>query len=199
MARQALASGGDGMNQRERINPPVWMEALLRRLLPAQDRETIAGDLREEFHDRAESHGAGPAKRWYLRQLFSFAPRGVGVALGDGLILPMLCGFTGLCALWLGAMDLRLGHPASQVAIAAAILSQALVTLAALRLRYKVLRYLSIMGCATMFWLSGTALAGLLRGNDFEGYILLIALLLIVQSLLTILTVPWMGPRTKSA
>jgi hypothetical protein len=189
------------MNRSDRINPPAWMEHLLRGFLPAHDSETIAGDLREEFHDRAASQSAGRAKLWYLRQTVSFAPRGVGLALGDGPALPLLCAFTGLCGLWLGAMDLRFGHPISQVAISGSILFQALVTLAALRLRYRMLRYLSLAGCAGMFWLSGRALIFLLRGYDFEGYILLIALLLAVQSVLTICTLPWlqMPPRGKSA
>jgi hypothetical protein len=43
-----------------------------------------------------------------------------------------------------------------------------------------------------MFYLSGRALVGVLRGFDFEGYILLIALLLAVQSVLTICTMPWL-------
>jgi hypothetical protein len=191
-------NGSDGTNG---LHPPTWMEHLLRMFLSAHHRETIAGDLREEFQDRAASHGIGSAKLWYLRQTVSFAPRGVGLALGNGPVLPLLCAFTGLCGLWLGAMDVRLHHPASQVAIAAAILSQALVTIAALHLRYKVLRYLAMMGCVTMFWLSGRALIFLLRGYDFEGYILLIALLLAVQSVLTICTLPWlqMPPRGKSA
>ena len=183
------------MNRSEHMNPPAWMEHLLRLLLPAHDRETIAGDLREEFHDRAASQGTRRAKLWYLRQLVSFAPRGVGVALGNGPALPLLCAFTGLCGLWLGAMDLRLGHPASQVGIAGLIVGQALATIAALRLRYRLLRLLAAIGCVGMFWLSGKALLGLLRGNDFEGYILLIALLLAVQAVLTLVTMPWMGER----
>jgi hypothetical protein len=175
-----------------RTVPPAWMEALLRMFLPVADRETIAGDLREEFHDRAASQSAARATFWYLRQIISFAPHSTGLLLADGPPLLLLCVFTGLCALGLGAMDIRLGHPGSQIAIAGAILSQAMVTIAALRLRYKVLRYLAMLGCTTMFWLSGKALVGVLRGNDFEGYILLIALLLAIQSVLTLFTLPWM-------
>ena len=180
------------MNTNHRIHPPAWMEHLLRMVLPAHNRETIAGDLREEFHDRAASQSARRAQLWYLRQVVSLAPRGLGLALGNGSALPLLCAFTGLCGLWLGAMDLRLHHPASQIAIAASILSQALITLAALRLRYPWLRYLALAGCAGMFYLSATALIGVLRGYNFEGYILLIALLLAVQSVLTICTMPWL-------
>lgn len=189
------------IDRSNRIHPPTWMEHLLRMLLPPHERETIAGDLREEFHDRAVSQSADRAQLWYLRQTVSFGPRGVGLALGNGVALPLLCGFTGLCGLWLGTMDLRLGHPASQVAIAAAILSQALVTLAALQLRYRWLRYLSLIGCAGMFYLSGRALVGVLRGREYEGYILLIALLLAVQSVLTICAMPWLQrpPRENSA
>lgn len=178
-----------------RTNPPAWMEHLLRTFLPRADRETVAGDLREEFHDRTSAHGNTRAKLWYLRQALSFAPRGIAVALGDSPVLPLLCAFTGLCAFWLGAMDLRLGHPSSQVGIAISIASQALVTVAALRLRYKVLRYLAMIGCVTMFWLAGKALLGVIRGYNFEGYILIIALLLAIQSVLTLCTMPWLGRR----
>ncbi|HEY5056900.1 MAG TPA: permease prefix domain 2-containing transporter [Acidobacteriaceae bacterium] len=186
------------IDRNDRINPPAWMERLLRMLLPAYNRETIAGDLREEFHERAESRGAGPAKLWYLRQTISFAPRGLRTVFSDGPTLILLCAFTGLCGLWLGAMDLRLRHPgyAGQLGIAGSIVSQALVTIAALHLRYKALRYLAMMGCVTMFWLSGKAFVGVLRGYDFEGYILLIAVLLAVQSALTLFTLPWIrSPR----
>ena len=187
------------MNPSERKNPPAWMERLLQMFLPQHDSQTIAGDLREEFHDRVASHGEGHAKRWYLRQTLSFAPRAVGVRLGNGFALPLLCAFTGLCGLWLGAMDLRLGHPMSQVAIASAILCQALVTLAAVRLRHTWLRYLALGGCSGMFFLSGKALIGLIYGYHFEGYILIIALLLVLQSLLTIITLPWMRQPPRSA
>ncbi len=183
-----------------RINPPSWMEHLLRRFLPPADRETIAGDLREEFHDRAATRGAGSAKLWYLRQIISFMPRGLAFAFGTHIPLPLLCGFTGLCALWLGAMDLRLHHSASQMAIAGSILGQSLVTLAALLVRFAWLRYLSVAGCAGMLFLAGKALLGLIHGYHFEGYILLIALLLVVQSCFTIFTMPWLrAPRGKSA
>lgn len=187
------------MNRTNRMIPPAWMEHLLRSFLPARDRETVAGDLREEFHDRAASQGTARAKLWYLRQALSFAPRGVGVALGKSSVLPLLCAFTGLCGLWLGAMDLRLHHPMNQLAIACSILGQSLTTLAALRLRSAWLRYLSLIGCMGMFSLSAKALVGVLRGYDFEGYILLIALLLAVQSILTILTVPWLQPGSRKS
>ena len=180
------------MNRSERATPPEWMEQMLRMFLPAHHRETIAGDLREAFHEHAVSDGGGRARLWYLRQTLSFLPRTVGMRLGRGPALPLLCAFTGLCGLWLGAMDIRLGHPASQIGIASAILLQALVTLGALGLRYRALRYLSLAGCVGMFALSARALAGVLSGDNFEGYILLIALLLAVQSILTVCTMPWL-------
>lgn len=182
------------MNQPERRYPPAALEKLLRELLPEWDRETIAGDMREEFHDRAVTHSTGRANVWYLRQIISFLPRGLAFAFGTHYPLPILCAFTGMCALWLGAMDLRLHHSASQLAIAGSILGEAVVTLAALRLRWAWLRYLSTAGCAGMFFLSGKALVGLIRGYDFEGYILIIALLLAIQSILTICTMPWLRP-----
>lgn len=51
--------------------PPRWAHALLRALLEARDRDTIAGDLLEEYRDRLP-HGRAPARAWYIRQVLSF-------------------------------------------------------------------------------------------------------------------------------
>lgn len=185
-----------------RIVPPRWMESLLRHLLPLHDRETIAGDLREEFQDRAVAQSRASGRLWYLRQVMSFAPHRLHSALAEGPLLPLLCAFTGLCGLWLGAMDIRLRHFGAGTAIAAAIVCQAMVTLGALRFRRHLwLRFLSLLGCLGMLGIAGKALVGLIRGYEFEGYILLIALLLVVQSVLTFATLPWIHSegRGKSA
>lgn len=54
-------------------NPPAWAEALLRRLLKARNRETISGDLLEEYREVIlPLRGAGRAWMWYVRQVVSF-------------------------------------------------------------------------------------------------------------------------------
>lgn len=103
--------------------------------------------------------------------------------------LALLCAFTALCGLWLGAMDIRLHHPSSQILIATGIFSQGAVTLAALALpRVSALRYLSLLGCLGMLWLCAQVIAGVARGAELEGYVLIIALALVTQSVLTFFT-----------
>lgn len=52
--------------------PPPWAEQLLRLVLPPVDRDTITGDLLEEYQEtiRPMQRPAG-ARRWYLRQVAS--------------------------------------------------------------------------------------------------------------------------------
>ncbi len=61
-----MALGGGAVNQ-----PPRWAQALLRALLEPRDRDTIAGDLLEEYRDRL-AHSPAPARAWYIRQVLSF-------------------------------------------------------------------------------------------------------------------------------
>jgi hypothetical protein len=61
-----MAFKGGAVNQ-----PPRWAQALLRALLEPRDRDTIAGDLLEEYRDRL-AHSPAPAKAWYIRQVLSF-------------------------------------------------------------------------------------------------------------------------------
>ena len=51
--------------------PPRLAEWLLRRLLPAEDAEAIAGDLEETLRASAPACGARAARRWYWRQAAS--------------------------------------------------------------------------------------------------------------------------------
>lgn len=172
------------------ITPPAWMERLLQLFLSPRDRDTVPGDLYEEFRlTKVSELGRFRARLWYLRQVASFAPRSLGSLFVQPRALALLCGFTALCGAWLGAMDLRLHHPRFQVAIAATIVLQGLLTLSALRYRMSLpLRALAMLGCCGPFYLAARALAGILRGADYEGYILLIALALLVQALLTLAT-----------
>lgn len=178
----------------KRIGPPAWMEFLLRFLLPARDRETVAGDLYEEFCDRCASQpNSVRASFWYLLQAVSFAPRRCRSAFIQPRMLVPLCAFTALCGCWLGAMDLRLRHPGylGQTAIAASILLQALLTLGALHFRRNTfLRYLPMFGCPVLFWLAGKALIATMCGADMEGYILIISIALLYQASLTLCTLP---------
>jgi hypothetical protein len=178
----------------KRITPPSFLHGLLAFLLPPRDRETISGDLYEEFVElKLTELGFFRACLWYAWQVLSFIPGKIAALLLQGHALRFLCLFTAVAGTWLGTMDLLLRHPGyhGQIAIAATIVSQALVTLGALRFhRYGGLRVVAMIGSLGLLWLAGTALKATLRGAHLEGYVLLIALALIVQVLLTVFTLP---------
>ena len=86
-------------SQPDSIQPPIivaWLTALF---VPAQEAETIIGDLQEEFSTLASNAGVAFARRWYRRQSirtiaafvcagFRTAPwsTGAAVALGFSLL-----------------------------------------------------------------------------------------------------------------
>jgi len=174
----------------KRTAPPYLLSCLLLFLLSPRDRETVSGDLEEEYLEvKVAELGPFRARLWYLRQVLSFVPGRAAGALQSALRLVCFC--TALAGGWLGMMDIRLGHPASQVGIAAMIVSQAALTFAALRFpRSGGLRAIAMIGSLGVLWLAGHALILAFGGVDFEGYILLIALALVVQGLLTLLILP---------
>ena len=56
-----------------RSTPPEWMENLLRSLLRDRDRDTVTGDLLEEYQQVVlPARGRLRADIWYLRQTLSF-------------------------------------------------------------------------------------------------------------------------------
>ena len=55
-------------------NPPRWAERLLRALLTPANRDTVTGDLLEEYREAIRpARGAVRARLWYLRQVLSLA------------------------------------------------------------------------------------------------------------------------------
>jgi len=97
-------------------SPPRWAEAMLRSLLRPSDRESIAGDLLDEYREaRRPVSGAFPAKAWYLKQVLRVLWR---------LTWPWLLALTGLTllslrirALWYGSLV-----PAPLVSLADALI-----------------------------------------------------------------------------
>jgi hypothetical protein len=74
------------------MNPPRWSEKLLRSLLLERDRDTISGDLLEEYREVAvPRRGAKGARWWYRRQAAGFLwhsaqlPLTIGLAIGTVL------------------------------------------------------------------------------------------------------------------
>ena len=55
--------------------PPQWLEGMLLWCVPARHRETISGDLLEEYQEeQAPRFGRFRTNLWYLRQIVSFLP-----------------------------------------------------------------------------------------------------------------------------
>lgn len=74
------------------MKPPRWSETLLRLLLVDRDRDTISGDLLEEYREGAvPTRGAKGARWWYRRQVGGFLwhsarlPLMIGLAIGTVL------------------------------------------------------------------------------------------------------------------
>lgn len=178
----------------KRIAPPHLLQSFLLFLLSPRDRETVSGDLDEEFAEvKVAELGRLRASFWYARQVLSFVPRSTTALMVQGLALKLLCLFTALSGSWLGAMELRLRHAGygGRLVIAATIVGEALLTLAALRFsRSNSLRGIAMVGCLSLLWLAGTALRATIGAAHLEGYVLLIALALIMQAVLTVFTLP---------
>lgn len=54
----------------ELLKPPAVAAAILNFFASQPDFPAVAGDISEEFHQRAQSSGAKAAKRWYWREAF---------------------------------------------------------------------------------------------------------------------------------
>lgn len=95
--------------------PPAWARRLLAALLPHRDRLAVLEELDELFAIRAGTRGRGSARRWYWRQVASFAwaalqrPRETEV---------------------LGGMRRQIGHSVRGLVAAPAFATTAVVTLA---------------------------------------------------------------------
>ncbi len=57
--------------------PPRWAESVLTLLLPSGDRESIPGDLLEEYRESIVPALAGGADGWYVRQVAGYLARRV--------------------------------------------------------------------------------------------------------------------------
>jgi hypothetical protein len=55
--------------------PPRWAESLLRMLLSQKDRDSVSGDLLEEFRESIVPSRGGSANRWYIRQVGEYVVR----------------------------------------------------------------------------------------------------------------------------
>jgi len=173
--------------------PPGWLERLLILSLSARDRETISGDLLEEYREeQVPRRGSLRANVWYVRQSVSFlSTRSFG---GPPMkaALTWMAVLTAAAGVWLIVMEHALKHAgyAGRMGIATFIVVESLATLLFVALgRRSILRGLVLVGAVTVGLLGVSAIKGILGARHFEGFVLLIGSALVAQSLLTIAVV----------
>ena len=166
--------------------PPRWLERVLILLLPPHDGDTVSGDLSEAYAEARSRRGALSANLWYARQVVSFGPHRFSL---PERMLAGLSLFAVLYGCWFGVMEALLRHPGylRRDGISLTILWQACVTLLFLLLRGRPrLGYLVAIGCLPLLFLVSLVARGLLAGAGLEGYVIVMALSLAVQAMLTI-------------
>ncbi len=174
-------------------SPPRWLERILLRFLPARDRETISGDLLEEYREEQAPHlGALRANAWYLRQILSLMPFWdlVGPPLNRCLMGTSV--FMVVAGVWLAVMENILKHAGYplRTLIAATIVIQGVATLLLPSLGGRpIFRACIATGATALALLGASAIQRILEAPHFEGFVLLIGFGLVAQGLLTIVVV----------
>jgi hypothetical protein len=77
------------MSESSNALPPRWAEAVLRLMLPRGDRDSVSGDLLEEYRESIVPALGRRAAAWYVRQLAGYLWRmtwGWGVLVGAILV-----------------------------------------------------------------------------------------------------------------
>lgn len=196
MAGSQLARGVEGMIQRP---PPRLLERILISCLPVRDRETISGDLLEEYRqEQIPRAGAFRANVWYVRQVISFLwIRGLGHPLMKaGLTCTSL--LTAGIGCWLLTMEQLLQHPGygERTAIATCITLQALGTLLVLVFGGgSILRVLIAFSALSMALFGAFSIERMLHSQHFEGFVLVSGFALVAHGLMTLVAVPQVHSR----
>jgi hypothetical protein len=174
-------------------SPHPWLERMLLHFLPARDRETISGDLLEEYREeKAPRLGALRANFWYLRQVLSLMPFWDLVGPRLNQLLMVATAFIVAAGLWLAIMENVLRHAGyrERTLIAATIVIQGVATLLLPLLGgRKIFRAFVAIGAIALAILGASAIRGILAARHFEGFVLLIGFALVVQGLLTLVVV----------
>jgi hypothetical protein len=75
---------------RSHSRPPRWAESLLRGILAERDRETVTGDLLEEYREAIVPEYGAAAHRWYILQVAGYLARrsaSWGIVIGSTLVV----------------------------------------------------------------------------------------------------------------
>lgn len=187
MEGDEVADCGEDMT---RQSPPEWLQRTLTAVLRARDRETIVGDLLEEFREeKLPRFGRTRANYWYVRQILSFASIRI---LGGQVVKQawmLLSVFAAAAGLWLAVMEQVLKHPGyeGRSIVDACIVLQACATLLVVFFSgSSLLRGVVMTGAVAMALLGAFAIFRILQSPHFEGYVLLIGSALLLQGGLTV-------------
>jgi hypothetical protein len=172
--------------------PPRWAEALLERLLPDHARETIVGDLREEFIESVlPRRGLFGARIWYFRQVVSFAFWFTKEGSPVGKILLLVSSLSLASGCWLVVMEMLLRHPGYEGRIVTALIIVAIcagtILVRMLHAGYRCERWLWL-GAAGLILIGVLAFLRNAHAAHFEGFVFVIALLLVLQGVLMLAT-----------
>lgn len=193
--------------------PPDLAESLVSLLVPARTRDSVVGDLLEEYREQASRHGARAADAWYWRQTVGFlwsASAWCGVGIGTTLTARMMIDVlapsnqlhdralvTTLVAMAIfAAFGFRLGYATRRVpgAVIMAVAASAIATIGALAAT------LLAMGVASALVHPGAdAWAGLYEGLDIPGPIIAVVgtALASLGASIGLLVTGWSGPRAS--
>jgi hypothetical protein len=172
--------------------PPKWAECVLECLLPQRDRETVVGDLREEYAESVlPSRGMLRADLWYLRHLPGFVWRCIAEETTPAKTLFCTSLFMLLCNGWLITMELLLQHPGYRLRIALELCSVA-ICIAAIFVR--VLH--AGIPLERSLWPAALVLIGVggasffrnVQAVHFEGFIALVSIAFALQGTLMLLS-----------
>jgi len=198
VAGRKVAAGVKGVT---REAPPRWLESVLRWCLTERDRETISGDLLEEYREEMLPRlGQLRADIWYMRQLVSFL---LVRSFGGSAIsasLAWMSMFTALAGVWLAIMEQVLKHPghAERSVLAVFVVIEALATILVLiclsLARFRVIVQLSAVAVVLA---GASALIRTIDAPHFEGFVFLIGSALIVQGALAIVALGRAVPRKE--
>ena len=174
-------------------SPPRWLERMLLHFLPARDRETISGDLLEEYREeQVPRSGALRADVWYLRQILSLMSFWDLVGPPVNRFLMAVSAFTVVAGAWLAVMENLLKHAGypQRTLIAATIVIQGVTTLLLPFVGGRSIfrAFLGTGATALAFW-GASAIQRMLEARHFEGFVLLIGFALVAQGLLTLVVV----------
>ena len=182
-----MASKGGIVNQSTGL-PPAWAEFLLERMLARADSQIVSGDLREEYAEAILPRiGTVRADFWYLRHVLSFVPRSISQHANIRRTLLFVSVFTSACGCWLAFMELSLRHAGYPIRfgidLLIALIPVVVITVLFFHLGIRAERWLWI-AAISLIALAVQAIVRNARSVHFEGFVLLISLVLVLQGIL---------------